>query len=64
MKKMDPFLEGVLSVFSFGMYPPIKKPMTPEEARKADAEAIASDWKAVVDDFRVVLGEVDKPEKR
>ena len=59
---MDPFLEGVLSVFSFGMYPPIKEPMTPEEARKADAEAIASDWKAVMDDFRVVWG-VDKEDE-
>ena len=58
------FLEGVARIFDFGgalntyYYLP-----SDEDPRKADARAIASDWRAVGKDIASAIGQYDNPTK-
>lgn len=51
---MKDFLRGFGSILNLS---PSTK--TYEEKHASDTEAIASDWKAVGDDFRKVMGKID-----
>lgn len=52
-------LDGLASLTIFPPeFPP--PPLTPREAREADAAAIAGDWRAVGDDLRAAMREYER----
>ena len=60
MKRWRAFLRGAASVLDIGgALGPHYEPQTPKEAARADAEALASDWRAVGDTMRQVMDEMD-----
>ena len=56
---MNDFFKMITEVFSFGFYKPNEVERRIKEIRedkRADTEKLASDWKAIGDDFRKVIG--------
>ena len=47
---------GTLDEYDFGPKPAERKPLSPADAAKANMEALRSDWQAVGDDMRSVMG--------